>query len=46
MKRAPTALIELETSPEQAKSLAKRIQGRVYHGHELRAWVPMMDWDK
>jgi hypothetical protein len=40
----PTALIELETSREHAESLAKRIQGRVYQGRELRAWVPIMDW--
>jgi len=40
----PTALIELETSREQAETLAKRIQGRVYKGRELRAWVPVMDW--
>jgi hypothetical protein len=37
-------LIELETSREHAESLAKRIQGRVYQGRELRAWVPIMDW--
>jgi len=40
----PTALIELESSREQAETLAKRIQGRVYKGRELRAWVPIMDW--
>jgi hypothetical protein len=41
---APTAIIELETSREHAESLAKRIQGRVYQGRELRAWIPIMDW--
>jgi hypothetical protein len=40
----PTALIELETSREHAEALAKRIQGRMYKGRELRAWVPIMDW--
>jgi AAA family ATP:ADP antiporter len=25
-------------------ALAKRIQGRIYKGRELRAWVPLMDW--
>jgi len=40
----PTALIELETSRMQAESLAKRIQGRIYNGQALRAWVPVMDW--
>jgi hypothetical protein len=40
----PTALIELETSREHAEALAKRIQGRMHKGRELRAWVPIMDW--
>jgi RNA recognition motif-containing protein len=40
----PTAVIELETTRQHAESLAKRIQGRVYKGRELRAWVPRMDW--
>ena len=42
---APTALIELDTSRERAESLAKRIQGRIYNGRALRAWVPTMDWN-
>ena len=29
---------------QQAEALAKRIQGRLYKGRELRAWVPLMDW--
>ena len=41
---APTAVITLETSREHANALAKRIQGRIYEGRELRAWVPVMDW--
>jgi len=27
-----------------ADALAKRIQGRIYEGRELRAWVPIMNW--
>lgn len=41
---APSALIEMEMTREQAETLAKRIHGRMYHGRELRAWVPTMDW--
>jgi len=40
----PSALIEMEMTRAQAEALAKRIQGRVYQGRELRAWVPVMDW--
>jgi len=40
----PSALIEMEMTRPQAEALAKRIQGRVYQGRELRAWVPVMDW--
>ena len=40
----PSALIEMEMSRQQAEALAKRIQGRIYQGRELRAWVPVMDW--
>ena len=40
----PTAVIELETSSDHATALAKRIQGRMYKGRELRAWVPVKDW--
>ncbi|HTT37492.1 MAG TPA: RNA-binding protein [Burkholderiales bacterium] len=40
----PSALIEMEMTRAQAEALAKRIQGRVFQGRELRAWVPVMDW--
>jgi hypothetical protein len=40
----PTAVIEMVTTRPQAEALAKRIHGRIYHGRELRAWVPAMDW--
>lgn len=40
----PTALIEMEMSRTQADSMAKRIQGRIYQGRPLNAWVPRMDW--
>jgi len=43
---APSAVIEMEMSKPQADSLAKRIQGRLYQGRALRAWVPLMDWKK
>jgi hypothetical protein len=41
---APSALIETSMSRVQAEALARRIQGRVYQGRELNAWVPAMDW--
>jgi hypothetical protein len=41
---APSALIEMEMTRQQAEALAKRIQGRIHQGRELRAWVPLMDW--
>ena len=40
----PSALIEMEMTRADAEALAKRIQGRMYQGRELRAWVPIMDW--
>ena len=40
----PSALIEMEMTRADAEALAKRIQGRMYEGRELRAWVPVMDW--
>jgi hypothetical protein len=40
----PSALIEMEMTRANAEALAKRIQGRMYQGRELRAWVPTMDW--
>ena len=42
----PSAIIEMEMKKPDADALAKRIQGRVYQGRELRAWVPIMDWKK
>jgi len=41
---APSALIEMEMTRQQAEALAQRIAGRLYQGRELRAWVPAMDW--
>jgi len=43
---APTAVIDMEMSKADADALANRIQGRIYEGRELRAWVPIMDWKK
>jgi RNA recognition motif-containing protein len=40
----PSALIEMNMTRADAEALAKRIQGRMYQGRELRAWVPVMDW--
>ena len=40
----PTAMIEMELSRADAEVLARRIQGRMYQGRELRAWVPLFDW--
>jgi hypothetical protein len=40
----PSALIELEMTRADAEVLAKRINGRMYEGRELRCWVPIMDW--
>jgi len=41
---APTAIIEVIMTREQAQNLAKRIQGRLYKGRSLTAWVPAMGW--
>ena len=41
---APIAVIEMETTRAHAEQLAHRIQGRLYQGKTLRAWVPTMDW--
>jgi len=41
---APSAVIEMELTRAQAETLARRIQGRIYRGKELRAWVPLFDW--
>lgn len=40
----PTAMIEMELSRADAEALARRIQGRMYQGRALRAWVPLFDW--
>ncbi len=40
----PSALIQLETTRAAAETLAERINGRLYQGRPLRAWVPAMDW--
>ena len=40
----PSAVIDIEMTRPLADALAKRINGRVYKGRELRAWVPVMDW--
>jgi len=42
----PSAVIEMDVTKPQADALAARIQGRMYQGRELRAWVPIMDWKK
>lgn len=42
----PSAVIEMDVTKPQADALAARIQGRLYQGRELRAWVPIMDWKK
>jgi RNA recognition motif-containing protein len=41
---APSAVIDMEMTKLQADALANRIQGRMYKGRPLRAWVPVMDW--
>jgi len=41
---APSAIIEMEMTREQGEALARRIQGRIFQGQALRAWVPVMDW--
>ena len=43
---APSAVIEMEMAKSQADALAARIQGRIFQGRALRAWVPIMDWKK
>jgi RNA recognition motif-containing protein len=40
----PSAMIEMEMTRAEAEALARRIQGRIYKGRELRAWVPIFDW--
>ena len=41
---APSAIIEMEMTKMQADALANRINGRMYQGRALRAWVPAMPW--
>ena len=41
---APSAVIEIDMTRAAADALAKRIQGRLYNGRPLRAWVPLHDW--
>jgi hypothetical protein len=41
---APTAVIEMEITRAYAEQTAHRIQGRLYQGKALSAWVPTMDW--
>ena len=43
---APSAVIEMDMQKADADALANRIQGRIYQGRALRAWVPIMDWKK
>jgi len=40
----PSALIEMEMTRASADALAKRIQGHVFQGRPLSAWVPTMNW--
>jgi len=42
---APTAIIEVAMTRDKAQALAKRIQGRLYKGQPLTAWVPSMGWE-
>jgi RNA recognition motif-containing protein len=42
----PSAVIEMDMKKADADALASRIQGRIYQGRALRAWVPIMDWKK
>lgn len=41
---APTAVIDMDMTKAEADALASRIQGRLYEGRDLRAWVPIMNW--
>jgi hypothetical protein len=43
---APTAMIETDMGQLQAEALVRRIQGRLYKGKPLNAWVPAMPWSK
>ena len=39
----PAAVIKMEMTHRQAEVLAMRIDGLIYKGQELRAWVPLRD---
>jgi len=41
---APSAIVETRMTQPQAEAVAQRIQGIIYKGRELRAWVPVMPW--
>jgi hypothetical protein len=41
---APTAMIDTEMGQLQAEALCRRIQGRLYQGKPLNAWIPAMPW--
>lgn len=41
----PTAIIEMEMTPVQADHLVRRLEGRIYKGRRLGAWVPMGGWN-
>ena len=41
---APGAVIEMEMTRTAAEALAQRINGRLYKGRALSAWVPVRDW--
>ena len=43
--RASTAVIEMELTHARAQLLARRIQGRIYKGRALNAWVPLPGWN-
>jgi len=40
----PSAIIETAMARGQAEALARRIDGRIYQGRALRAFVTVMDW--
>lgn len=40
----PSALIEMEMAQPYAEELARRINGHIFKGRALHAWVPIMDW--
>jgi len=40
----PMAVIEIDMTRDQAEALARRIQGHIFRGRRLHAWVPLRDW--